>query len=45
MPSAATANAAERAQSILDGASTVLRLSWRHCTTTVSHGVLSRFFA
>src|SRR5712671_4647824 len=32
------AASAEPAQSVLDRASTVLRLSWRHCTTTVSRG-------
>jgi hypothetical protein len=36
---------AEPAQSVLDRASTVLRLFWRHCTTTVSRGVIARFFS
>src|SRR4029077_10816853 len=29
----------------IDRASTVLRLSWRHCTTTVSRGVIAAFFS
>src|SRR5271169_1779099 len=44
----AAANAAapaKPAQSVLDRASTVLRLSWRHYTTTVSRGVIALLFS
>src|ERR1700693_2236283 len=44
----AAANAAapaEPARSVLDRASTVLRLSWTHCTTTESRGVIALLFS
>jgi hypothetical protein len=44
-PSGNPAAPAKPAQSVLDRASTVLRLSWRHYTTTVSRGVIALLFS
>ena len=45
MPTRNAAAPAKPAQSVLDRASTVLRLSWRHYTTTVSRGVIALLFS